>query len=127
MARAAKAKVYRLRKVPEGYDRQAVGNLVSKCLDVALQDIHVWSLADAVDPWETPQTQTATLTFDSRVDLTGKESSKPDEWRIPVLGRERPLILDAHFEGFTPLNNPDPAGYTHEFGTLPLLSSRHMC
>ena len=115
MTEGAKPKVYRLRKIPEGYDRHAVGQLVSKCLHVALHDIHIWSLADTVDPWEIPQTQTATLTFDSDVDLTGKQSPKAEEWRISVLGLQRPLILDTHFEGLTPLNNPDPATHTHEF------------
>ncbi|KAK3339632.1 hypothetical protein B0T25DRAFT_618078 [Lasiosphaeria hispida] len=113
-AAAVKPKVYRFRNIPIGNDRHAVGQLLSECLHIPLHDIHITSLANAVDPWETFPTQTGTLTFSSRPDLEGKQSARADEWRVPVLGLRHDLILDAHFEGFTPLNKPDPAKYTHD-------------
>jgi hypothetical protein len=110
---AAKPKVYRLRRLPRDADHLRVIKILCQSLDgVTTEDVQIGSLADAVDPWEETPTKTATLTFKRPpVALEGKD--KRFELMITVVGLPRPLILDAHFLGFTPLNGV-PAG-RHEY------------
>jgi hypothetical protein len=54
-------------------------------------------------PWETPPTKTATLSFIALPSVVEVQIKK-GEWKIEG-GFDRPLILDTHFLGLTPLND----------------------
>ncbi|KAF3059605.1 hypothetical protein GL218_05123 [Daldinia childiae] len=109
-----KTKVYRLRNLPTHVDRQSAAELVSACIEGALpHDIRISSLAYAVDPWERPPTKTATLTFE-KGDLTTRFNSNNSEWIFKNSALAKPLILDSHFRGLTPLNEVAPENHQYD-------------
>ncbi|KAK3693303.1 hypothetical protein B0T22DRAFT_38122 [Podospora appendiculata] len=112
-------KVYRLQNLPGHVDRQSAAELVKQHLKAgpASVQLRISSLAYTVDPWERPPTKTATLTLDGCC-LDDKLSSRNGEWTVPVAGLPKPLLLDHHFRGFTPLNEADPS--RHQFDCLVL-------
>lgn len=104
MASPEKTKVYRLRNLPDHLDRQSAAELLASCLDdVSLQHVCISSLAYAIDPWTRSSTKTATLTFQSCT-LDPLEGSGNGERAFTIPGLAKPLILDEHFRGLTPLN-----------------------
>ncbi|KAI1655243.1 hypothetical protein F4813DRAFT_368207 [Daldinia decipiens] len=113
-APAEKTKVYRLRNLPGHVDRQSAAELVSAFIEGALpQDIRISSLAYAVDPWERPPTKTATLTFE-KGDPTSLFNSNNGEWIFMNPALAKPLILDSHFRGLTPLNEIAPENHQYD-------------
>ena len=97
--------VYRVRRLPRHVDRLEVKEILGKALDgISTEDVHIYSLATAVDPWERSPTRTATVAF-SRVPTLLREGPGLKKWDIKVLGLDLPLILDSHFYGFTALND----------------------
>jgi len=80
---------------------------------VAAEDVQIGSLANAVDPWEETPTKTATLTFRRPPAALQGMGGK---WELPIIvvGLKQPLIIDAHFHGFTPLNDAVPGGHGYE-------------
>ncbi|KAH8894176.1 hypothetical protein GQ53DRAFT_744927 [Thozetella sp. PMI_491] len=108
------SKVYRLRGLPGHVDRlEAVGILSRSLQDVGRDDIHIRSLAAAVDPWERQPTRTATLTFEKTPALIAAHSEL-GEWKIPVTGLGSPLLIDTHFFGLTALNDVSPAEHRYD-------------
>jgi len=118
-------KVYWVRNLPDHTDRHVTAQLLAQSIatgndgHLPLLDtqVHVHSLARAVDPWEHVATRTATVTFNCELDLSSySKGSRSNEWRIPVAGlRKEAIILDTHFEGFTPLNDPGPIPTQHSY------------
>ena len=109
----AKPRVYRLRRLPRDADRLRVIQILCRSMDgVAAEDVCIGSLADTVNPWEEP-TKTATLTF-KRPPSALEGKGKNFELAVEVVGLKRPLLLDAHFRGFTPLNDVVPGMHEYE-------------
>lgn len=118
MATGSRRRVYRVRNLPNYADRHAAAQLIAQAIAIDGSTLSigvtVHSLAKAVDPWERVATQTATVTFGDEPNLGTKPTQRPEEWKLLVPGLRNPLILDAHFEGFTPLNDPDATGHLYE-------------
>jgi hypothetical protein len=114
ISQAMTRKVYRVRNIPGHADRHAAAQLLARSIGDATLDIEVHSLAKAVDPWELPPTKTATVTFSHAPNLTNTQGGRSNEWRLVVAGLRNALILDTHFEGFTPLNDLDPNNHSYE-------------
>ncbi|KAK0639719.1 hypothetical protein B0T16DRAFT_463363 [Cercophora newfieldiana] len=130
-----KQKVYRVRNLPFHADRHEIARLLAHSVGAQIQGkallsdahIHIHSLARSADPWEHLATKTATVSFDRDLGLeNGDSRGSGMEWRIQVPGLRGALILDTHFEGFTPLNEPDQHSYdciaisglaSHPFGS----------
>ncbi len=109
-----KVRVYRLRHLPGHVDRLSAAELFAKCFDgLAPQNIHIPSLAHVIDPWTRPATKTATLTFRTTPVATGI-ATEDVEWKFPVPGLAKPLLLDHHFRGLTPLNEVSPVEHQYE-------------
>ncbi|KAK3335128.1 hypothetical protein B0T19DRAFT_350465 [Cercophora scortea] len=117
-------KVYRLQNLPGHVDRQSAVELVKQHLKAgpASAQLRISSLAYTVDPWERPPTKTATLTLGG-CSLDDKLSSRIGEWAVPVAGLPKPLLLDHHFRGFTPLNEVDPSRHQYDCLVLSGLAS----
>ncbi|KAI1371116.1 hypothetical protein F4677DRAFT_450684 [Hypoxylon crocopeplum] len=111
-----KPKVYRLRGCPAHLDRLGATELLSRALgDVSPVDIRIQSLATTLDPRTRPPTKVATLMF-RRLPALIEARQGDDEWKIPVDALEKPLLLDTHFLGMTPLN--DVEREKHEFDCI---------
>ncbi|KAI1862459.1 hypothetical protein JX265_009173 [Neoarthrinium moseri] len=99
-----KPKVFRLRQLPRDTTESQTLVFLSKGLGgIRVDDIHIYSLATSLSPWR--PTKTATLMFDPPPPLT-EQHQEEDEWQITVMELEKPLILDTHFRGLTPLRDP---------------------
>lgn len=99
-----KARVFRVRNLPGHVDRlSAVELLCAAIEDITSQDVQISSLAYDVDPWAWSRTKVATMTF-HREPPALSSSLGGGEYLFPVSGLERPLIIDHHFQGITPLN-----------------------
>lgn len=108
-----KPKVYRLRRCPAHLDRYNATKLLSEALgDVEPADIHIQSLVMDLDPWARPPTKVGTLMF-HKVPKLIEDEKEENEWKVPVVALEKPLLLDTHFLGMTPLN--DVEREQHEF------------
>lgn len=103
MSSSSKAKVYRLRNIPEHFDRlSAVEWLARTFGDVSRNDVQIHSLALSVDTWS--PSKTATVTFGKTPSIIDSIDNKREcVIQIPELAR--PLIVDDHFQGITPLNS----------------------
>jgi hypothetical protein len=107
-------KVYRLRNLPGHVDRQSAAELFASCFDDASpQHVLISSLAPAIDPWTRSPTKTATLIFKETPTAVHSHAIS-GEWRFPVPGLTKALILDHHFQGLTPLNEVNPGEHEHE-------------
>lgn len=108
-----KPRVFRLRNIPGHMDRLSSVELLCESIKgITAQDVQISSLAYDVDPWAYSRTKVATLTF-QREPPALSSSPKGGEYPISVSGLEKPLIIDHHFQGITPLNHvPD---YEHKF------------
>ncbi|KAK0644435.1 hypothetical protein B0T16DRAFT_460495 [Cercophora newfieldiana] len=103
---SSRAKTYRIRQLPciLAYPRQVASFLSSIVPDLAAEDVRVFSLAASLNPLEIPATKVATVMF-NRVPPTFDTSDS--EWVIPgrSAGLMRDVLVDVHFQGFTPLND----------------------
>lgn len=109
----SKPRVFRLRNLPTHVDRlSAVELLCQSVAGLTAHDVCISSLAREVGIWSRLRTQTATLTF-RRYPPTLTSILHGGEGTIAVPGLPKPLILDHHFQGVTPLNHvPEDA---HEY------------
>lgn len=108
-----KPRVFRVRNLPGHLDRlSAVEVLCAAIKGITAEDVQISSLAYDVDPWACSRTKVATLNFHREPPALGL-SLKGGEYPISVAGLEKPLIIDHHFQGITPLNHvPD---YEHKY------------
>lgn len=110
--------VFRLRALPEevNTDEDAARYLSARLDDVSWRDIWVYSIAATLRYWEDPPTKVATIMFSTAPSLIQRAPNK-DEWIVPTMGHDRTsrdLILDIHFNGLTPLQNPSHIQITYE-------------
>ncbi|KAK0724323.1 hypothetical protein B0H67DRAFT_102434 [Lasiosphaeris hirsuta] len=107
---------FRLRGCPATVDEVALCDALAQAFgDIDPDDIHLQSLARAVDPWETPSTKTATLRFAKLPSVVQAQISR-GEWKIEGSGLNNALILDSHFLGLTPLN--DVGVHKHKYDCI---------
>lgn len=100
----SKPRVFRLRNLPAHVDRWSAVELLCQSVgDIAPQDVMISSLAYEAGPWLRARTQTATIAF-RKPPSTLTLGLHGGECTIAVPGLERPLIVDDHFQGVTPLN-----------------------
>lgn len=106
MSTGSKAKTYRVRQLPciLTYPRQVASFLAGIVPDLAAEDVKVFSLATSLNPLEIPATKVATVMF-SRVPPTFDNGGT--QWVIPgqSAGLVRDILVDVHFQNFTPLND----------------------
>ncbi|KAK3332578.1 hypothetical protein B0T19DRAFT_398333 [Cercophora scortea] len=124
------SKVYRLRDIPSHLDRQDVARLLGSFLsdDGTPADINIASLASSCDFWTRsgPEVaKTATLTF-SKLPTVVAENPSATQWRLPVLGLPRPMILDENFYGLTPLNHVHSSQHEYDCIVISGLASHPM-
>ncbi|KAK7749566.1 hypothetical protein SLS53_000142 [Cytospora paraplurivora] len=113
--------VFRLRKCPNDVDSSTLTRLLSDALgDVAVEEINIQSLARDYGICNT--TKTATLMFRKLPRLV-TEQPKQTQWAISLdhlrgdtNKSPEDLVLDTHFQGFTPLNDVEPE--KHEFDCI---------
>lgn len=102
---SSKAKTYRIRQLPciLAYPRQVASFLSSVVPGLLAEDVRVFSLARNLNPLEIPATKIATVMF-HRVPPTF--DTDDSEWVIAgqPAGLVRDILVDTHFQGFTPLN-----------------------
>ncbi|KAH8892136.1 hypothetical protein GQ53DRAFT_806091 [Thozetella sp. PMI_491] len=99
-------RVYRLQFLPRHIDRLAATELLARAIDdgrVTASDIKIFSLADAIESFSRWPTQVATLMFSRTPDVVAQGTKT--SWKFDAPGLFRPLVLDQHFHGFTPLNS----------------------
>src|SRR5438046_2923971 len=85
-----RARVYRLRGIPEHLDRLEVAELVGGFLpDGSPKDITVASLAPSCDFWSRSTSKTATLTF-SKLPVAVLAAPSAKVWLLPVPGLPSP-------------------------------------
>ncbi|KAK5443369.1 hypothetical protein LTS15_010714 [Exophiala xenobiotica] len=86
------------------------------------QQLHIASLAPTPDDHSKPPSQTATLQiFDPIPPKIAFDSDGQCTMKIP--GERHPLVLDAHFWGFTPLNAVDSGEHAFDLIALSGLAS----
>ncbi|KAI1211486.1 uncharacterized protein F4807DRAFT_472944 [Annulohypoxylon truncatum] len=108
--------VYRLRGCPAHLHPGTAAEFLSREFgDVSRDDIQIQSLATDPEPWVTSPTKVGTLVF-KRLPALIETQKEQDTWDLKVLGFERPLVLDTHFRGMTPLNDVEEA--KHEFNCI---------
>jgi hypothetical protein len=103
MSSSRKAKVYRLRNIPEHFDRLSTAEWLARTFgDVSLNDVQIHSLALSVDTWS--PSKTATVTF-AKIPfiIDCIKNTRQCVIKIPELAR--PLIVDDHFQRITSLNS----------------------
>jgi hypothetical protein len=99
-------RTYRFRQLPPQVDTRFLPTLLLS-IDAAfgpLGNIRVHSLASSLDPWESPPTKVATITFKQLPSIFDNEDK---EWVFLArnIGLLKNVIVDVHFLGFTPLND----------------------
>ncbi|CAG9947930.1 unnamed protein product [Clonostachys rosea f. rosea IK726] len=103
MSFSSKAKVYRLRNIPEHFDRLSAAEWLARTFgDVSLNDVQIHSLALSVDTWSPSKTATATF---RKIPLKIDSIKNTPQCVIKIPELARPLIVDDHFQGITPLNS----------------------
>ena len=112
---SVKMKVYRLRNIPSHADRYLAAELIAGCVrGLSPHQIRISSLALAIDPWARTPTKTATLTLEfCNSDIELKPGQ--EEWAFSLPGLPKPLLLDQHFRGLTPLNDVNPETHKYEY------------
>lgn len=105
--------VFRLRQLPTRVDKPETALMLSQALGIETSTIRIFSLARSVDPWI--PSKTATLMFvdaHDEVQRILQEGAKPNitkqgnEWVIRVDDLRDDLVMDTHFRGLTPLDDP---------------------
>jgi len=106
MAPDWKRTVFRLRRIPNGVATFShVQALVAQAVDMAAENINVYSLATTLTPWELPPSKVATLMF---LDIPSLLASSPEGRNEWLLDANDGPVLDVHFIGLTPLNDVEP-------------------
>lgn len=109
-----KSRVFRVRNLPGHVDRlSAMELLCASIKGITAQDVQISSLAYDIDPWACSRTKVATLTFHKEPPALSS-SLKGGEYHVSVSGLEKPLIIDHHFRGITPLNHVPDYEHTYE-------------
>ncbi|KAH8895466.1 hypothetical protein GQ53DRAFT_715140 [Thozetella sp. PMI_491] len=103
-------RVLRLRKLPGRITRpREVAKLLGEALGIVSEHIIIYSLATTYDRWENPPSKMATLQLMS-VPECMQQNPRGQQWEVPLPGAPGgTLILDAHFEGWTVLNDVEPS------------------
>lgn len=104
------SRVFRLRYIPaHADDRQAVVRLLCQSIKgITANDVVVSSLADEIVNFHALKTlyRTATIVFSSKPPIVETLlASNTKEHAVPIPGLARPLLIDHHFQGLTPLNH----------------------
>ncbi|KAK0656988.1 hypothetical protein B0T16DRAFT_385604 [Cercophora newfieldiana] len=116
------SKVYRLRQLPSWASTRAdVASLISRALELPVDQLTVCSVAKSSYIWEAEPTWVATIQLQS-LPRRVREFEGAKEWTFSVSADgsghgssetsrdgDTVLILDCHFEGMTVLNDVDPA------------------
>ena len=92
---------FRVRGIPHELDVEGAKTLL--CASLELEDLSLDSLASSSD---SRKGQVATFRL---VQSSAKLDGDRTEWRVPAVGanaRGKQLLVDTHFEGFTPLHDP---------------------
>lgn len=106
--------VFRLRRCPGDRDASDLQELLSNALqDVSKRDIRIQSLATDYGVCNT--SKTATLMFRRKLPGLVEEHPNQTQWKIPLDDGSSDLLLDVHFAGFTPLNDPEPEKHKFEY------------
>lgn len=109
-----KARVFRLRNLPWSLSSQAAVELLCQSINgITVQDVRISSLATEVGAGSSSKTKVATITFQREIPAL-VSSLKAGQCTIAVRGPEKPLILDHHFQGVTPLNDVPDAEHRYE-------------
>jgi hypothetical protein len=100
------SRTYGFRQLPSHVDELRLPALLLSINDALgpLENIQIHSLASSLDPWETPPSKTATITF-NKLPLIFDNGQK--EWVLSTrhIGLLNKVIVDVHFLGFTSLND----------------------
>ncbi|EHK18734.1 uncharacterized protein TRIVIDRAFT_66772 [Trichoderma virens Gv29-8] len=103
------ARTYRVRQLPCFliYPRQVASFLSSILPYLSVEDVKVFSLATSLNPLEIPATKVATVMFDH---MPPAFDTNDSQWTIPgqTAGLLRDILVDVHFQDFTPLNDVPP-------------------
>lgn len=109
-----KPRVFRLRNLPAHVDRLSAVELLCGSIDgISAQDVRISSLAYDVDVWSWMRTKVATLTLNKGHSVLNSMLNG-GECTIPVPGLPKPLIMDHHFQGITPLNHVPDVEHKYE-------------
>ncbi|ROW08693.1 hypothetical protein VPNG_06451 [Cytospora leucostoma] len=107
--------VFRLRECPGDKDawglRELLCGALGKHEGFSVDDINIQSLA--MDYGVSHMKKTATLMF-SKLPRLVNENQKEKQWSVPLGSGCPTLILDIDFEGFTPLNDPEPERHEYD-------------
>lgn len=110
-------RVFRLRHLPAHVDdRQSVIQILCRSIDsLTAEDVYVSSLANEVDVRASSLTKTATIIFRGDSHFSDMLlASDNAEHTVPVAGLAKPLLIDHHFLGLTPLNHVAEYDHTHK-------------
>jgi hypothetical protein len=109
------ARTYRVRQLPCFllYPRQVASFLASILPSLAAENVKVFSLATSLNPLEIPATKVATVMFDY---VPPAFDTNDSQWTIPgqTAGLIRDILVDVHFQDFTPLNDVPPGEHVLE-------------
>ncbi|PGH01881.1 hypothetical protein AJ80_08953 [Polytolypa hystricis UAMH7299] len=111
--------VFRLRGLLNTVETLAdVASLVSETLsDIPVDHIHVFSLATALNPGQALPSKVATIMFATTPSILRDSSLQENEWHIRAPKDSRTssdFILDTHFMGMTPLNDPKTLHHSYD-------------
>lgn len=124
MALSPEKTVFRLRRCPGDKDVSGLQKLLSNALqDVSKRDIRIQSLATDYGVCNT--TKTATLMFRRKLPGLIADYPKQTQWKIPLDDGLSDLLIDTHFAGFTPLNDPKPEKHKFEYVFFPHIYSQN--
>lgn len=109
-----KARVFRLRNLPGNVSSPAAVELLCQSsYGITVQDVRISSLASEVGAGSSSRTKVATITFHREIPALVSEL-KAAQCTIAVREPEKPLILDHHFQGVTPLNDVPDTEHKYE-------------
>ena len=104
---------YRLSRIPAQVSGPDLGHFLCEVIPgLDLKQIRIGSLAPTPDDHNKPPTQTATIQIFG-LHPQAIEFDSNGECAKEIKGHRRPLLIDRHFLGFTPLNHVDSG--THAF------------
>ena len=92
---------FRVRGIPHGLDVEGAKTLL--CASLELEDLSIDSLISSSD---SRKGEVATFRL---VQRSAKLDGNRTEWRVPAMcasARGKELLVDTHFDGFTPLHDP---------------------
>lgn len=118
MPQRKEARTYRVRQLPCNliYRQQVASFLVRIFAELQAEEVNVqvFSVAPSLNPLVMPPTRIATVMFSPTPLVFDDDSS---EWVITgsSVGIREDVIVDVHFQGFTPLNDVSQDGHTMEY------------